>query len=112
MTEEKNRGRKCEKNNYADAKVSEEGGGGGAPGAGVEILLQAMVKITVKQAVLLQPMEGHRDAEIHLQPVEEPYAGAGGYLEETVSPWEIYGEKSPAPMLEQPVLEGLHRLEE
>ena len=29
----------CERNNSADTKVSEEGGGGGAPGAGAEKLL-------------------------------------------------------------------------
>ena len=29
--------RKCERNNCADTKVSEEGGGGGAPGARAEI---------------------------------------------------------------------------
>ncbi|GAB0178064.1 epimerase family protein SDR39U1 [Grus japonensis] len=43
--------------NSADTKVSEEGGGGGAPGAGAEIPLQPLVKTMVRQAVPLQPME-------------------------------------------------------
>ncbi|GAB0185779.1 cAMP-dependent protein kinase inhibitor alpha [Grus japonensis] len=36
--------RRCERNNSADTKVSEEGGEGGAPGAGAEIPLQPMEK--------------------------------------------------------------------
>ncbi|GAB0188271.1 acid sphingomyelinase-like phosphodiesterase 3b [Grus japonensis] len=43
--------------NSADTKVSAEGGGGGAPGAGAEIPLQPVVKAMVKQAVPLQPIE-------------------------------------------------------
>ncbi|GAB0180053.1 epimerase family protein SDR39U1 [Grus japonensis] len=43
--------------NSADTKVSADGGGGGAPGAGAEIPLQPVVKTMVKQAVPLQPME-------------------------------------------------------
>ncbi|GAB0188921.1 acid sphingomyelinase-like phosphodiesterase 3b [Grus japonensis] len=43
--------------NSADTKVSADGGGGGAPGAGAEIPLQPLVKTMVKQAVPLQPME-------------------------------------------------------
>ncbi|KAK4825374.1 hypothetical protein QYF61_027127 [Mycteria americana] len=53
-----------------DTKVSEEGGGGGAPGAGAEIPLQPLVKTMVRQAVPLQPMEVNGGAYIHLQPVE------------------------------------------
>ena len=64
--------RRCERNNSADTKVSEEGGGGGAPGAGAEIPLQPMVKTMVRQAVPLQPMEVHGGADIHLQPMEDP----------------------------------------
>ena len=56
----------CEKNSFADTKVSKEGGGGGAPGTGTEIPLQLMVKMTVRQAVPLQPMEVHGGADIHL----------------------------------------------
>jgi len=62
----------CERNNSADTKVSEEGGGGGAPGAGAEIPLQPVVKIMMRQAVALQPMKVHGGADIHLQPVENP----------------------------------------
>ncbi|GAB0178684.1 epimerase family protein SDR39U1 [Grus japonensis] len=43
--------------NSADTKISADGGGGGAPGAGAEIPLQPVVKTMVKQAVPLQPME-------------------------------------------------------
>ena len=62
----------CERSNFADTKVSEEGGGGGAPGAGAEIPLQPMMRTMVRQAVPLQPMEVHGEADIHLQPVEDP----------------------------------------
>ena len=62
----------CERNNSADTKVSEEGGGGGAPGAGAEIPLQPVVQPMVRQAVPLQPLEVRGGAEIHLQPVGEP----------------------------------------
>ena len=62
----------CERNNLADPKVSEEGGGGDAPGAGAEIPLQPVVKTMVRQAVPLQPMEVHSGADIHLQPMEDP----------------------------------------
>ncbi|GAB0207606.1 AN1-type zinc finger protein 5-like [Grus japonensis] len=58
-----------ERNNYADTKVSEGGGGGDAPGARAEIPLQQTM---VKLAVPLQPMEVHGGADIHLQPVEDP----------------------------------------
>jgi len=44
-----------ERNHSADTKVSEEGGGGGAPGVGAEIPLQTVVKTTVRQAVPVQP---------------------------------------------------------
>ena len=43
--------------NSADTKVSEEGGGGGAPDTRAKIPLQPVVKAMVKQAVPLQPME-------------------------------------------------------
>ncbi|TRZ08142.1 hypothetical protein HGM15179_018964 [Zosterops borbonicus] len=64
-------------------------------------------------AVSLQAKEGHRDAEIHWHAAhEEPHARVGGCLEEAVSPWETHGERGPAPILEQPVLGGLHPVEE
>ena len=56
----------CERNKSADTKVSEEGGGGGAPGVGAQIPLQPMEKTMVRQAVSLQPMEVHSGADIHL----------------------------------------------
>ena len=62
-----------ERNNSADTKVSEEGGGGGAPGATAEIPLQPVVKTMVRQAVPLQPMEVNGGADIHLQPMEDPH---------------------------------------
>jgi len=64
--------RQREQNNAADTKVSEEGEGGGAPGAGAEIPLQPTEKTMVRQAVSLQPMEAHGGADIHLQPKDDP----------------------------------------
>jgi len=43
----------CKRNNSADTKVCEKGGGGDAPGTGAEILLQPMEKTTVRQVVPL-----------------------------------------------------------
>ncbi|GAB0183221.1 hypothetical protein GRJ2_000787400 [Grus japonensis] len=63
----------CERNNSADTKVSEEGGGQGGPGTRAEIPLQEPIERTlVRQAVPLQPMEVHGGADIHLQPMEDP----------------------------------------
>jgi len=62
----------CERNNSADTKVSAEGGGRGAPGAGAEIPLQPVEQTMVRQAVPLQPMEVHGGADPHLQPREDP----------------------------------------
>jgi len=63
----------CERNNSADTKVREEGGGGGARDARAESFpLQPMEKTLVRQAVPLQPMEVHGGADIHLQPMEDP----------------------------------------
>ena len=64
--------RACKRNSSADTKVSEEGGGGDAPGTGAEIPLQPMVKTMVRQAVPLQPMEVHGGADIHPQLGEDP----------------------------------------
>ena len=98
----------CERNNSADTKVSEEGGGGGAPGAGAEIPLQPVGKTMVRQVVPLHPMEVNGGADIHLQPMERPHAGGGGCApKEAVAPWEAragagcwqdlwpHGERSP-----------------
>jgi len=59
-------------NNSADTKVSEKGKGGGAPGARAEIPLQPLMKTTVRQAVLLQPMEVRSGAHIFLEPMKDP----------------------------------------
>jgi len=64
--------RLCERNNSADTRVSEEGEGGGAPGARAEIHLQPVEKTMVRQAVPLQPMEGHNGGDVCLHPVEDP----------------------------------------
>ncbi|GAB0183808.1 AN1-type zinc finger protein 5-like [Grus japonensis] len=64
--------RTCERNNSADTQVSEEGGGGGAPGTGAEIPLQPLEKTMVRQAVPLQPVDVDGGADIHLQPMEDP----------------------------------------
>jgi len=65
-------GRTCKRNNSADTKVSEEGGGGSVPVAEAEIPLQPMEKTMVRQAIPLQPMEVHGGADIHLLPLEDP----------------------------------------
>ncbi|PKU46107.1 rna-directed dna polymerase from mobile element hypothetical protein [Limosa lapponica baueri] len=53
-----------ERNNSVNTKVSEEGLGGGVPGAKAEIVLKTIVKTTVKQVV---------------SPAGEVHAGAGEY---------------------------------
>jgi len=57
----------CERKNSADTKVNEEGGGGRAPGARVEIPSQPVVETMVRQVVPLQPMGVYDGADIHLQ---------------------------------------------
>ena len=64
--------RTCERNNDADTKVSEEGGGEAAPDTRAEIPLQPVVKTMVTQAVPLQPLEVNGGADLHLQPREDP----------------------------------------
>ncbi|GAB0183485.1 hypothetical protein GRJ2_000813800 [Grus japonensis] len=56
----------CERNNFADTKVSAEGGAGGAPGTEADIPLQPTEKTMVRQAVPLQPVEVNSGADIHL----------------------------------------------
>jgi len=64
--------RQCERSISADTRVSEKGGGGGAPGAEAEIPLQPMEKTMVRQAVPLQPVLHCGPPDIHLQPMENP----------------------------------------
>ena len=74
----------CERNTYADSKVSEEGWGGGVPEEGMP--LQPVVR---RQAVPPQPMEGSGGADAHLQPGERgAHAEAGECLKEAVTLWE------------------------
>ena len=70
--------RKCERDNPADSKVNEEGGGGGAPGTGADIPLQPMEKTMVMQGVPLEPMEDHGGADLHTAACGGPHARAGG----------------------------------
>ena len=70
--------RTCKRTSPADPQVSEERGGGDAPGTGAEIPLQPVVmKTMVRQAVPLQPREVHRGADLHLQPREDPMLEQG-----------------------------------
>ncbi|OPJ73482.1 hypothetical protein AV530_005823 [Patagioenas fasciata monilis] len=62
----------CERDNFADTKVSEEGGAGGAPGTGVGIPLQTMVQTMVRQVVPLKPMEVHSRVDTYLYPMKDP----------------------------------------
>jgi len=66
-----------ERNNNADTKVGEEGGGGAAPDAGSEIHLQPMVKTMVWQVVPLQPMEVNGGGDIHPEACEGPHTTGG-----------------------------------
>ncbi|KAJ7419743.1 hypothetical protein WISP_52376 [Willisornis vidua] len=59
-------------NNSADTQASEEGWRGDVPNTGTEIPLQPVVQTIVRQVVPLQPMEVHRGAEEHLQPMDNP----------------------------------------
>jgi len=63
--------RRYERNNSADSKVIEEGGGRGPSGTGADISLQSVEKTMMKKAVPQKPMEVHSGADTHLQPVEE-----------------------------------------
>jgi len=57
---------RCERNNSVDIKVSEEGAGGGPDNRAESFPLRPMMKTMVRQTVLLQPMEVHSGADIHL----------------------------------------------
>ncbi|KAK4818850.1 hypothetical protein QYF61_020069 [Mycteria americana] len=77
--------RKCERKSPADSKVNEEGGGGGAPGAG-DIPLQPMDK----QVVPLHSMKVHSGADIHLHPMEDPHWSRWMYPEGSCSLWRAH----------------------
>jgi len=92
--------RRCERNNSADSKVRQDGGTGDAPGAGGEIPLQPVMKTMVRQAVPLQPMGVHSQADIHLQPMEDPM------LEQVDIPkgdWDCMGSSCWSRLLPGPV---------
>jgi len=64
--------RRCERNNSADAKVSQAGGGGGGPDARAESLpFQLVMKTMVRQVVPLQSMEVHGGAACRRDPTLE-----------------------------------------
>lgn len=71
--------RKCERENSADPKVSEEGAGGGMMGTRTEIPLQPVEKTMVVQIVPLQPMEVNGGADIYIEVCGGPHDGAGGH---------------------------------
>ena len=75
------------------SKLSEEGGGGGAPGTRAEILLQPVVKTMVTQVVPLQSMEVHSGMDIYPAACGGPHAGEGGCaLKEAATPWRPHAE--------------------
>ncbi|PKU48694.1 suppression of tumorigenicity 5 protein isoform x4 [Limosa lapponica baueri] len=91
----------CERNNFADTEVNEEGGRGGAPGTRAEIPLQPMVRTMVRQ----EPSAAHGGPQWSRYP---PAAHGGPHARaEAVTPWEAYagagswqevwarGERSP-----------------
>ncbi|XP_072711964.1 A-kinase anchoring protein 7 isoform X4 [Ciconia boyciana] len=90
----------------ADTQVSEEGRGGGAPGAGAEIPLQSMVKTTMRQAVPLQPMAVKVEQIFTCSPWRTPRQSRWMCPKEAVTLWEAHaggswqdlwthGERSP-----------------
>ncbi|KAK4824540.1 hypothetical protein QYF61_016144 [Mycteria americana] len=100
--------RKCERNNPADTNISEGGRGGCAPGTRAEIPLQPVEKIMVTEVVLLQPVEDHSGADIHLQPMEDPTMEQAA--DRNRSPWR--GPLAEAGFLERPVADGGPMLEQ
>ena len=53
------------KSSLADTKVSEEGGGRGAPGTGAKVPLRPVERTMVEQVVPLQPMVYRGGAGFH-----------------------------------------------
>jgi len=112
--------RKYETKNSAETKVSEEGGGRGAPGAGAEIFLQPVVKTMVKQVVLLKPIERTTLEQIStLQPVLNPTPEQADVPLCKLQPLEslhwnrfLAGPVTPwGSILEHSIPEGLHPVE-
>jgi len=68
----------CERINSADTKVSEEGGGGGAPGTGAEIPLQPVEQTMVRQAVPCSPWRSMVEQISTCSLWKGPHARAGG----------------------------------
>ncbi|KAK4818992.1 hypothetical protein QYF61_022823 [Mycteria americana] len=64
------------RNSPASTKISEEGGGGGAPGTAAEIPLQPVMKTMVRHVVPLQSMEDHIRAGIYTAACGGPHTGA------------------------------------
>lgn len=85
MLPEKSRVRVCKRNSSADNQVSEEGEGRGRHCSWDSPKDHGAAH--GEAAVLLQPMEDHMDAEIHLQTVKETHTRAGGCPKEAVTLW-------------------------
>ena len=64
----------------ADTKISEEGGGGVAPGAKAEVPLQLMERTMVDQAVPLQPKEDYIRANLCTAACGGPLTEAAEYF--------------------------------
>jgi len=80
--------RRYERNNSADTKVSEEGGGGGARDSGAETLpLQLMMKTIVSRLSPCSPWRSMVEQVSTCSPWKGPHAGAGGCRREAVTPW-------------------------
>jgi len=91
--------RQCERNNSADTKVGEEGEGGGAAAARVEIPLQPMEQTMARQAV---PCSHGGPEWSRYAPAAcgAPRTGAGACPKEAVILWgaragAVCGELSP-----------------
>jgi len=76
-------------------QVSEEEGGGGAPGTRAESPLQTVEKTMVRQAMPLQPMESHGGGDIDPAASRRPHDGAGACdLKESAAPVEVMLEQA------------------